>query len=111
MDRQEFLGIKKMLPTYNNGRQVKAYHYGSKGAMNILSKAIYNEGYRLSDVYKSPSIKKQRAFEDVYNMFLNDKGADGFKICSHNCHNFSVSWSTATTIEFITSKTEHIIIF
>lgn len=111
MNRQEFLAIKKMMPTYNNGRQVKVYHYGSKGAQGILYRAISNEGYNLHDVYKTPSIEKQIAFDNVYKMFLADETADGFRICSHNCQNFSVSWSTANTVEFITSKIEHIVIF
>ena len=111
MNRQDFLKLKKSIPAYNNGRQVKVYHYGSKGAQGILYRAISNEGYNLHDVYKTPSIEKQRAFDDVYKMFLADETADGFKICSHNCQSFSVSWSTPTCVEFITSKIEHIVVF
>lgn len=111
MNRQDYLELKNNMPSFYNGRQVKLYHYGSKGAQRILYMAISNEGYNLHDVYKTPSIEKQRAFDEVYKRFLSDETAEGFKICSHNCQGFSVSWSTPTCVEFLTSKTEHIVVF
>lgn len=111
MNRQDYLELKNNMPSFYNGRKVKLYYYGSKGAQRILLMASSFEGNKLEHVYKKPSMKKQRAFADVYQMYLNDESASGFKICSHNCQSFSVSWSTPTCVEFLTSKTEHIVVF
>lgn len=111
MTRQEFLDYRDRLPAYNNGRAVRAFRYGTKGADLILSRAGRNEGKTLSDVYCFPSDLKQSAFRECLEMFNNEPIAEGFHICSHNCQNFSVAWSTPTTVVFLTRATENIVVF
>lgn len=58
-----------------------------------LHKAVTlnSEGTYLSDVYKSPSDAKQRAYEVCHRMYLKMDGWD-FHIVSHNTFTFCVAF-------------------
>jgi hypothetical protein len=111
MTREEFLKFKGTLPAYNNGRAVRVFEFGTKGADVILERASNFEGLSLNDVYSYPSDLKVSAFNDCVTMFSNDISAEGFHICSHNCQSFTVAWSTPTTVVFLTRATENIVVF
>lgn len=66
----------------------------TKKGQSLHSRALKNEGFRLCDVYASPSAAKSRAWEWCYNKYAIDEYADNFRIVSHNCNFFSVAWDS-----------------
>lgn len=63
----------------------------TKRAEQMLSRANYNEGYSITDVYGNPSQAKINAWWYCFNTCYNEDGYN-FRIISHNSFNFSVAW-------------------
>ena len=114
MTREDFekhvKGVRRSMPAYNNGRKVIVLSEYSKKGEAILASASKWEGDYLHQVYKRPSTEKQRAFDEVYDMYCNSENATAFGICSHNSFNFTVSWVVPACVWFITASTEYMVL-
>lgn len=103
-------GVRCSMPEYNNGRRVVILSEYTKKGKEILDRASHWEGNDLRQVYESPSIAKQRAFDEVWQMYCESENASAFGICSHNTFNFTVSWVVPGCVWFITATTEYMVL-
>ena len=74
----------------------------SKGQA-LLSRANYNEGYDLWDVYGTVSAAKRSAMDWCKQECYKTAG-HGFRIISHNSFSFSVAWEHSN-FEWVNPKT------
>mgnify|MGYP003499682195 CR=1 FL=1 len=98
---------RKWMPETNNGRTVKVYDYTTKRGQEIMSRAWKCEAFYLAGIYDTPSTAKQKLYDDVYEMYMNDEEADNFHICSHNSFQFTVAWDRAGEVVYVTRDTEY----
>ena len=108
--KEFFRFCKRFFPAYCNGRNVVVLSEYSKKGKEIIARASRWEGYTLSQVYERPSLAKQKAYDDCYEMYCNSFKADSFGICSHNSQMFTVSWVSDNDIVYLTNKTEYHVI-
>lgn len=66
----------------------------TKKAQQLKAGAEWMGGYELTDLYKSPSIAKQQAYNDCFALFRKDKHSAYFAVGHANCMQFSVCWYT-----------------
>lgn len=80
----------------------KEYYDYIKNAQRVYDKYLYtinNYGTcRLYDVYKKPSIAKQRAWNQILTEFLELGVPDSLTIISYQYHKFSVGYMTKENI-------------
>jgi hypothetical protein len=103
--------IRRKMPEYNGDRRVIVLGEDTKAGQRIIAMGSRSEGYTLGQVYSYWSEAKQRAYDEVFEMYVCSPGSDAFSICSHNCQAFTVSWLDYAGLHFMTSKTEYIVIF
>lgn len=103
--------IRRMMPTYSNGRRLIVLGENSKEGQRIIAIGSRWEGNWLNQVYTTPSEAKQKAFDDAWEMYINSRHGECFGICSHNCQNFTVSWLHDDGMTVLTRATEYLVIF
>ena len=75
-----------------------------------MRSAVYDLGDSLEDIYTRCSTAKINAFNEVWEMYCNDKNSIGFHITSKNTFGFSVAWFTENMLVYITPKTEYLVV-
>ncbi|MBR2500084.1 MAG: hypothetical protein IKB60_03290 [Clostridia bacterium] len=101
---------RRMLPCYNKGRNVVVLSEYTEKGKQILARGSRYEGTELYQVYYRPSYEKQKAYEEVWEMFCNDVNGECFSICSHNHRVFTVSWLNKDGLIYLTNKTEYLVL-
>lgn len=99
--------VRETMPKYNCGRCVVVLSGYTQKAEGILARARNYDGYDLDDVYKRASKAKQRAYDEVYEMYRNSPESSFFHIISHCANFFSVSWETPVDIVVVTPNYEY----
>ena len=97
-------------PYYNNGRRVVVLSEHSAKGKQVLQSASLWDGYTLNQVYDRYSNEKERAYNDAWQMYCNDDGAESFSICSHCSNFFTISWIKKGAVIFLTHRTEYVVI-
>ena len=69
------------------------------------------EGIFLHQVYGKWSVEKEEAWNKYYDAYFSTHGAYGFRICSHNSFNFTVSWFTPKGMRLETSRKSYFVVF
>lgn len=114
MERKEYdkkvRAIRKALSPYHYGRRCVVLNQYTERAKGIIASARHSEGECLSDVYGSPSISKRNVYNELWEMYCQDKNAFGFSICSHNTFSFTVSWCDGEYLYFFTPQNEYIVV-
>ena len=80
----------------------------TKKAQKIVNTAMRFDGFSLSDCYGSFSQAKSRAWNNCFEMYLEEKG-ELFHICSHNINAFSVAWFTDTGVRMETAYNSYFV--
>lgn len=71
---------------------MREFKASTKQGQNILNRALYYEGYSLSDVYGSYSAEKGRSWKECKEQCDKENGTN-FHICSHNTFSYCVAWN------------------
>lgn len=108
--RKYVSNIRRMMPSYNNGRKVVVVAEDTKKGEALISLASKWEGNDLRQVYETPSNAKKAAFDDAWEMYRNAPNSDSFGICSHNTFSFTVSWISDDGITILTRDTEYLVV-
>lgn len=115
LERKEFekkvREIRRMMPTYSNGRKVVVLSEYSKAGKRVIDMGSRWDGFDLHQVYDHWSDEKQAAYDNAWEMYCNSRHGDSFGICSHTCQSFTVSWLHDDGLTVLTSKTEYLVIF
>lgn len=109
--KQYVKDIRRMMPTYSNGRCVKVFGEDSKMGQKIIAMGSRWIGDSLGQVYNNWSDAKQEAFDRAFEMYCNARHGTAFGICSANSNRFSVSWLSDDGLTVLTADTEYLIIF
>ena len=64
----------------------------TKNGQCLLATANRNIGHDLTDVYKNPSAKKQRAYYNCLRKYFDTPEHRDFRICTKNTFQFTVAW-------------------
>lgn len=64
----------------------------TKGGYRWIMDAKKNEGYKLSDIYGSYSVNKEKALKWCLNQYNSTENSENFRIISHNSNFFTVAW-------------------
>ena len=99
--------VRDTMPKYNHGRRVEVLSGYTRKAEGIMTRARRYDGYDLGDVYGRVSQAKQRAYDEVYDMYRNSPESSFFHIISHCASYFSVSWDTPVDIVVVTPCYEY----
>ena len=99
--------LRLNVPCYNNNRRVIVTDITTKTGKNVMQASTYDLGDSLEDVYKRCSTAKIDAFNEVWEMYCNDKNSIGFHITSKNTFGFSVAWCSDNVLVYITPNTEY----
>lgn len=102
--------IRRMVPTYSNGRKVVVVAEDTKKGEALIALAGQWEGNDLRQIYDRPSDAKKAAFDEAWNMYTQSRHGTAFGICSHNTFGFTVSWVHDDGITVLTKDTEYLVI-
>ena len=70
-------------------KQLKA---STKRGKEIIRKAKVNEGYFLSDIYRTYSNEKLNTWKWCEYQYLTSDRGKNFRICSHSRYRYTVAW-------------------
>ena len=71
---------------------MKKLKASTKAGYRWIISARNNEGYKLSDIYGSYSVNKEKAMEWCLNQYNSTENSENFRIISHNNNFFTVAW-------------------
>ena len=103
--------MRKICAGRDGDRVIKIYGENSKRGQALIEWGSQYEGYDLNQVYDFYSEEKKRAYDDVYNWYMQSRHGEAFGICSHNIRNFTVSWLCDDGLWIVTKKTAYLVIF
>ena len=103
--------MRRMVPSYSNGRKVVVLSEYSKKGQEVLSLASQWDGYTLNQIYDRWSEAKQQAYDEAWEMYCNSRHGNSFGICSHNTFGFTLSWLHDDGCTVLTRSTEYLVIF
>ncbi len=71
---------------------MKILKASTKAGYRWILAAKNNEGNKLSDVYGSYSVNKEKAMNWCLDQYNNTENSENFRIISHNSNFFTVAW-------------------
>lgn len=80
----------------------------TKRGQQMIERSKHIDGCYLTDVYKSYSTEKARAYRWCMEQ-CDDEDGWNFHICSHNQMQFTVAWCTDLGVRIETAKNSYLI--
>ena len=71
---------------------MKAINYSTKKGKELYARTFGYRGTTLSDVYKTYSYEKEKAYKRCRDMFMLTDMSDNFAIVSANSFSFACAW-------------------
>ena len=73
---------------------MREFKLSQKSSDRIMSMYMRNEGFELSDIFKTYSIEKARAYKWCYEQFSKDEFASNFHIARCGTFGFIACWNS-----------------